>query len=101
MYENIRRNIRHFRLKKGLSQDQVGDFIGGLSRGAVSHWETGTHRPSIRHLPRLCYILGISYATLLGESLGVEDELAGLPEKTAERLADWFKQQIEREKERL
>jgi transcriptional regulator with XRE-family HTH domain len=64
--ENMARNIRFFRLKKGLTQDQVGAFIGGLCRAAVSHWETGKSRPDVRSIPRLCDLLGISYGTLFG-----------------------------------
>ena len=46
-------NLYQFRKEKGLSQEELGDIIG-VSRQAVSKWETGERSPDLNNLVALC-----------------------------------------------
>lgn len=58
-------NIARYRKRKGLSQEKVSEYMG-VSRQAVTKWETDLSRPSSDHLIRLAELLGVSVDTLLG-----------------------------------
>lgn len=58
-------NIARYRKRKGLSQEKLSESMG-VSRQAVTKWETGLSRPSSGHLIRLAELLGVSVDTLLG-----------------------------------
>lgn len=58
-------NIARYRKKKGLSQEKISEYMG-VSRQAVTKWETGLSRPSSEHLIRLAELLGVSVDKLLG-----------------------------------
>lgn len=59
--------IRELRLAAGLTQKQLADKMG-ISKPAVSLWESGAQRPSVDKLPKLAGILGSSIDELF--SLG-------------------------------
>lgn len=70
-------NIVRYRKRKGLSQEKVSEYMG-VSRQAVTKWETDLSRPSSDHLVRLAELLGVSVDALLGngeeEGLRLESE---------------------------
>ena len=49
-------NLRQLRVKKGLSQKQVADYLN-ISPQSISKWEKGDALPSIEFLPGLAEIL--------------------------------------------
>ena len=51
----------------GLSQDQLAEH-SGFQRAAISHFETGRRKPSLRSLKRLADVLDVSADYLLGRS---------------------------------
>lgn len=55
------------RLRKthGLTQEQIAQYVG-VSKAAVSQWETGLSYPDILLLPKLATYLNVSIDTLLG-----------------------------------
>lgn len=57
--------LQQVRRAAGLSQEQLGELIG-MSRQAVSKWETGQAAPDIGTLALLCGVLGVSADELLG-----------------------------------
>lgn len=57
--------FRSLRTKAGLSQVQIAEVLG-ISRNAVVMWESGTSRPDLDRLVKLCALLGVSADTLLG-----------------------------------
>lgn len=65
--EIFSRRLRDARERRGLSQ---GDLAGlaGLQAAAVSHFETGTRKPSFDNLRRLADALEISTDFLLGRA---------------------------------
>lgn len=60
------------RKKAGLSQVDLADQLG-LSRQAVSKWETGESKPDISKLKSLAELLQVSVDWLLSEDRGTED----------------------------
>ena len=49
---NIARAIVNKRREKGLTQDDLANYIG-VSKASVSKWETGQNYPDITFLPQL------------------------------------------------
>ena len=56
--------MRQLRRKKGLSQEAVAKELG-ISRQAVSKWETDLAQPDLDNLKKICEILDISADELL------------------------------------
>lgn len=57
-------NIARYRIAKGLSQEKIAEYIG-VSRQAVTKWESNISRPSSDNLFKLAEILEISVDDLL------------------------------------
>ena len=62
---NLAGNIVKNRKSKGITQEQLAEFIG-VTKASVSKWETGTSYPEIDLLPAIASILQTSSDTLLG-----------------------------------
>lgn len=54
------------RKEKGISQEALAEVIG-VSRQAISKWETGATQPEMSNIIRLCEILEISPNVLFGQ----------------------------------
>lgn len=76
----LNEKIYHCRRRAGLSQEALAEKIG-VSRQAISKWETGEASPEISKLPLLAKTFGVTADWLL-----TEDEAA--PEETAEQDAE-------------
>jgi len=76
----IARNIRRQRLKKRLSQAELGDAIG-VAFQQIQKCETGANRTSAARLFRIAQALGVPVAALFEESR-VTDE-PGHPDRKA------------------
>ena len=61
---NISAQIKKFRNRKGMTQEQLGASVG-VSMQAVSKWERGG-TPDIELLPTLADVLGVSIDELFG-----------------------------------
>lgn len=61
--------IAQARKQAGLSQEQLGEKLG-VSRQAISKWESGQTNPDVAYVTELCRLLGISSDWLL---LGIEN----------------------------
>lgn len=64
---NIGKCIVQMRKKKGITQEQLADYIG-VSKASVSKWESGLCYPDILLLPELASYFNISVDELLGYS---------------------------------
>lgn len=62
---NIARAIINKRREKGLTQDDLANYIG-VSKASVSKWETGQSYPDITFLPQLAAFFNISIDELMG-----------------------------------
>ena len=66
----LRERIALARKQAGLSQEQLGDKLG-VSRQAVSKWESGQTNPDVAYVAEMCRLFGVSSDWLL---LGQETE---------------------------
>lgn len=57
--ENLRKSLISCRLKKGFTQEDVGELIG-RSKTAVASWEQGLSAPNVITLYRLSKIYQVS-----------------------------------------
>ena len=64
-------NLKALRLKCGLSQKQVADFLS-VSPQSISKWEKGESLPSIEYLPQIAECLGCDINAFFAE----EEEMA-------------------------
>lgn len=64
---NIGKCIVHKRKEKGITQEQLANYIG-VSKASVSKWESGSSYPDIVLLPELATYFNISVDELLGYS---------------------------------
>lgn len=71
------------RRTKGISQETLAEQLG-VSRQAVSKWETGTAKPELDNILALCRILEVSPNELLGDTTQPINE--PLPSVTVESL---------------
>ena len=62
---NIARVIAKKRHEKGLTQEELANYIG-VSKASVSKWETGQSYPDITFLPQLATLFNISIDELMG-----------------------------------
>ena len=64
-------NIQTARKAKGMSQEALAEKIG-VSRQAVSKWESGASDPSTSNLLALAKLYGVSAEELLREAAGTQ-----------------------------
>lgn len=57
--------LREYRLRAGYNQPQLAAAVG-ISKNAVTNWESGRARPDIETLVKLCSVLSASADELLG-----------------------------------
>ncbi|WP_455544311.1 helix-turn-helix domain-containing protein [Intestinibacter sp.] len=62
---NIGKNITKFRRSKGITQDELANYIG-VSKSSVSKWENNITYPDILLLPQLATLFNISLDELMG-----------------------------------
>lgn len=75
---DIAERLQELRKKAGYSQEQVAEMLG-LSRQAVSKWESGQGKPEIDNIVKLTEIYNVSADYIL---LGTEKEVTvSMPEK--------------------
>lgn len=70
---NIGRVLIKNRHKRGITQDELATHLG-VSKGAVSKWETGSSLPDILLLPQLASYFDISIDELIGYQPQMEQE---------------------------
>ena len=62
---SIGERILELRKQKNISQVQLAKALG-ISRQAVSKWETGQTQPEADRIPRICAVFSVSADELLG-----------------------------------
>ena len=60
----VGRNVKRFREKKGLTQEQLAD-VSGFSRQYISSLEQGHRNPTVITLYELALALGVSHIELV------------------------------------
>ena len=77
MNMDISERLQELRKKEGYSQEQVAEMLG-LSRQAISNWESGQGKPEIDNIIKLTEIYHVSADYIL---LGTEKVAVPVPEK--------------------
>ena len=88
MNMNISERLQELRKKEGYSQEQVAEMLG-LSRQAISKWESGQGKPEIDNIIKLTEIYHVSADYIL---LGTEKVSVPAPEK--KKLSHEYKKAI-------
>ncbi len=65
--EDMGATIRKYRIKLGLSQQELGDLLG-VTFQAVSNWETGKAFPDMTLITRICEVFDINIDILFGKT---------------------------------
>ena len=70
--------IRKLRKARNLRQDELGEVLGGLSRGQISNLETGKRNLNLHQIKTVADFFGVSLETLglKGDEVEVNDLLA-------------------------
>lgn len=74
---SIAERLQELRKQSGYSQEQVAEMLG-LSRQAISKWESGQGKPEIDNIVKLTEIYNVSADYIL---LGTEKVSVPVPEK--------------------
>lgn len=76
-----RKTLARLRVKKGLSQKEVAKELG-VTRQAVSGWESGRTQPSVEKLVAVCRLYGVPVEELCREWVeeAVEEEISPVEE---------------------
>lgn len=93
--------IKIARKQKGLTQEQLAEVIG-VSRSAISRWESGDMEPTIKNLAELARTLDVSSDHLLGldesrTDRSVLDRLSPTAEKALDLLIREIANAVKRE----
>lgn len=75
-------NLRYFRKRANLSQQELADKVG-ISRSSIAMYERGEREPDFEGLEAIADILNVNMATLLGE-----EENQPTPKES--ELDNWF-----------
>ena len=75
---NMADRIQYLRKTKGLSQEELADKVG-VSRQAVSKWESGESVPNTETLKLLSKLFDVSINTLLGSPQKLICQCCGMP----------------------
>lgn len=62
-HENLGNNIRRYRLRKGLTQEQLSQ-VSGVSEAYLSKLEAGKRNPTVGVLIKIADILGVEIEKL-------------------------------------
>lgn len=60
-------NIRYLRLKKGMTQKELGEK-SGIAAPNIRKYETNRQNPKLETLEKIALALGVSYVSLLGST---------------------------------
>lgn len=67
-------NLKYLRIKKGLEQKEISDFLGLKSPTSVTNWEKGTNLARAGHLSKLASLFGVSLHDLMEKDLSSVDD---------------------------
>ena len=79
--------LKYFRRVKNLTQEEVAEELGNVTRATVAHYENGRNEVPVSMLPKIAKVLGIGITDLFGESAETNSIKA-----VKEELMDVFRQ---------
>lgn len=66
MAKRFGEHLRDLRIKKGLTQQDVGDYLN-INRTTYTKYETNVTQPNLEQLKKLCELFEVDYNTLLNK----------------------------------
>ena len=77
--ETVARNLRHFRIARGLSQTALGEAVG-VTFQQIQKYEKGKNAVASGRLRQMCAVLGVTPAEMFGKQREIDGE--PIPEMT-------------------
>ena len=77
--ETVARNLRRFRIARGLSQTALGEAVG-VTFQQIQKYEKGTNAVAPGRLRQMCEVLGVAPAEMFGKQPEIDGE--PIPEMT-------------------
>jgi transcriptional regulator with XRE-family HTH domain len=71
--ETVARNLRRFRIARGLSQTELGNAVG-VTFQQIQKYEKGTNAVAPGRLRQMCEILGVAPADMFGSQPRIDGE---------------------------
>jgi transcriptional regulator with XRE-family HTH domain len=71
--ETVARNLRHFRIARGLSQTTLGDAVG-VTFQQIQKYEKGKNAVAPGRLRQMCEVLGVTPAEIFGKQPEIDSE---------------------------
>ena len=71
--ETVARNLRRFRIARGLSQTELGNAVG-VTFQQIQKYEKGTNAVAPGRLRQICEILGVAPADMFGSQPKIDGE---------------------------
>lgn len=62
------KKIKAIRKTRGMTQEELGDKIGGLKRSTIANWEVGRRLPSLKDIEAMSKVLGVGIDYFSNES---------------------------------
>ncbi len=81
--------MKSLRKQKGLTQEQLGDMVG-VSKDAISRYESNTQTPSLERVRRIALVLNTSVDYLLGLENEPVIKISGLSPKKRKFVYDFI-----------
>ena len=85
--------IRDLRLKKGMTQQKLGNVVGVTSTG-ISYWESGKAIPNFETLKKISNYFGVSIDYLSGKDNATDNEKGMILFRKAEQVNDKDKDRL-------
>lgn len=65
--KTLKNTLREHRMRKGLTQLQVAEYLGFKSTDRISKWEAGLMYPHVKNVLRIAKLLDTTAQELYGE----------------------------------
>lgn len=93
----FRARIREARKLRGLTQEQVAEYVGLKTHMGVANWEIGYNYPSLDALVRAAELYGVSIDWLCwgGDVGGIDSKIRKVPEILRPSLIDRLNREIQ------
>ena len=62
------KKIKAIRKTRGMTQEELGEKIGGLKRSTIANWEVGRRLPSLKDIEAMSKVLGVGIEYFSHES---------------------------------
>ena len=78
---NLAKNIKYFRKKNRLTQDELADLIN-VNRTTISKWELDKSQPSLDLIKVMAKLFNISVSVLTGEDTIIDNLENAVPKQS-------------------